>query len=235
MRLFLDTADVSTWETWLPTGLFYGVTTNPLLLERAGQACTITHLNNLMALALDYGIQEVQLQTWGDRVETLVANGLALATDRYPHVVIKVPITRLGVQAATQLMAQGVRITLTALYMPHQVAIATAPYADYAAPYLGRIQEQGVDGRQYLVTMQQILHRTGSATRLLVASIRNVADLVALAAQGLDTFTLSPKIAAALFQVEATTVATADFERAAAVMGVSSSSAPERQFTQKGA
>ena len=175
-----------------------------------------------MALALDYGIQEVQLQTWGDRVETLVANGLALATDRYPHVVIKVPITLLGVQAATQLMAQGVRITLTALYMPHQVAIATALKADYAAPYLGRIQDQGVDGRQYLVTMQQILHRTGSATRLLVASIRNVADLVALAAQGLDTFTLSPKIAAALFQVEATTVATADFERAAAVMGVSS-------------
>ncbi|WP_267901108.1 hypothetical protein [Dulcicalothrix desertica] len=30
IRLFLDTADTQQWEHWLPTGLFYGVTTNPM-------------------------------------------------------------------------------------------------------------------------------------------------------------------------------------------------------------
>ncbi|NET09488.1 MAG: transaldolase [Merismopedia sp. SIO2A8] len=226
MRFFLDTADVSAWETWLPTGLFYGVTSNPLLLERAGQACTIPHLQTLMALALKYGTQEVQVQTWGPTVETLVENGLALSTTAQnvlgPHttarVVIKVPITKMGIQAATQLLKKGIPITLTAVYLPQQVAIAAALQVDYAAPYLGRICDQGADGHQLLTTMHHILQRTHSSTRLLVASIRSISDIVTLAAEGLDTFTISPAIATALFQVDATLTATADFERAAAVM-----------------
>jgi len=39
--LYLDSADPTVWERWLPSGLFHGVTTNPLLLERAGQTCTV--------------------------------------------------------------------------------------------------------------------------------------------------------------------------------------------------
>lgn len=218
MRLFLDTADVMAWKTWLPTGLFYGVTTNPLLLERASQACTVPHLRDLISKSIDYGLEEVQVQTWGDRVETMVTHGLGLASDRRSHVVIKVPITQAGIQAATQLKAQGIRVTLTALYMPHQVVVATAIQADYAAPYLGRMQDQGMDGRQELIAMGHILQSTHSSTRLLVASIRNVAEIVTLATQGLDTFTLSPAIATALFQVEATNIAAADFERAATSM-----------------
>ncbi len=42
--LFLDTADTQQWQHWLPTGLFYGVTTNPLLLERDQVACSVSHL-----------------------------------------------------------------------------------------------------------------------------------------------------------------------------------------------
>jgi transaldolase len=60
-----------------------------------------------------------------------------------------------------------------------------------------------------------MLDRTGSKTKLLVASLRQTTDISALAAQGLDTFTLSPEIAQALFAVEATQAAAADFEQAA--------------------
>ena len=223
MRLFLDTADLSQWQTWLPTGLFYGVTTNPLLLERAGQPCTLQNLQILIDQALNYGIQEVQVQTWGNTVAAMVATGLALATDPsngfgtrlYPQLVIKVPITLGGTQAAAQLVAQGIRVTLTAVYAPHQIAIASALQATYAAPYLGRIQDQGGKGRETVATMQRMIDRTGSTTRLLVASVRQVSDITALAAQGVGTFTLSPAIAAELFQVDATQAAAADFERAA--------------------
>ena len=33
LRLSLDTADRNAWARWLPTGLFHGVTTNPMILE----------------------------------------------------------------------------------------------------------------------------------------------------------------------------------------------------------
>ena len=59
MRLFLDSADPADWERWLPTGIFHGVTTNPLLLERAGQKCTLDNLAVLTARAGDLGARVV--------------------------------------------------------------------------------------------------------------------------------------------------------------------------------
>ena len=36
MRLYLDTANTQDWVKLLPLGVFYGITTNPLLAQRAG-------------------------------------------------------------------------------------------------------------------------------------------------------------------------------------------------------
>jgi transaldolase len=53
----------------------------------------------------------------------------------------------------------------------------------------------------------------GLQLRLLVASLRSTEDLARLAAEGLNTFTISPAIAAELFAVEPTLAAAAQFER----------------------
>jgi transaldolase len=37
VRLYLDTADRSAAESLLATGLFYGLTTNPTILQRASK------------------------------------------------------------------------------------------------------------------------------------------------------------------------------------------------------
>lgn len=209
LRLFLDTADVAEWATWLPTGLFYGVTTNPLLLQRAGVPCTLEQCAKLVESALSYGVREVHLQTWGaDMAQT--GQALANLSDR---VVVKVPLTQTGLLAAAQLT--DVPLTLTAAYYAHQSLIGAAMDVAYVAPYLGRLTDAGQDGRAVIAAMQRSLTATQSTTRLLVASIRQVADLTALAQQGLDTFTLSPAIAQALFAVPLTQQAAADFEAAA--------------------
>jgi transaldolase len=218
IRLFLDTADTTEWQNWLPTGLFYGVTTNPLLLERAQVTCSVEQLKDLARQAFNLGAKEVQLQTWGTSVDSLVKTGKLLAAFN-ARIVVKVPITKVGTQAASRLIAQGIRITLTGVYTVHQVLIATALGADYAAPYLGRINDFGRNGRDDLVVMHRANAGVGSATRILVASIRSVDDIVFLATQGLDTFTFSPAIAAAFFDVTATNQAATDFEQAARRMG----------------
>lgn len=55
----------------------------------------------------------------------------------------------------------------------------------------------------------------GAATRILVASLRQPADVARLAAEGLDAFTFSPKVAAAFFDDEASARAVEAFEAAA--------------------
>lgn len=218
IRLFLDTAKVDEWETWLPVGLFYGVTTNPLLLERAGVTCTVDALANLVEKALALGASEVQLQTWGDSSEALFERGQALAR-LDPSVVVKVPITQAGTPAAAKLVQAGVRVTLTGVYAVHQVLIGAAIGAAYVAPYLGRITDAGHDGQKMLAQMQQALKGVQSPTRMLTASIRDVADIAELAAAEVDTFTFSSAIAAQFFNVPPTLAATADFERAAKAVG----------------
>ena len=52
-RFFLDTADASEWSALLPLGVFHGVTTNPVLLQRAGVPCTVAACHALASTAFD--------------------------------------------------------------------------------------------------------------------------------------------------------------------------------------
>lgn len=214
MHLFLDTADIAAWDFWLNKGLFYGVTTNPSLLERAHIPYTLDQLKNLATAAFERGAQEVHLQTWGTEVEDLVRRGRAIAAID-SRVVVKVPITLTGTEAAAELTRLGIRVTLTGVYAVHQAIIAAALNADYAAPYLGRMTDLGQDGKQQITLMQKCLNGVQSSTKLLVASIRGVDDITFLTTQTLDTFTISPAIAEQLFQVKATKDAALAFEKAA--------------------
>lgn len=51
--LFLDTADVKEFTQHLPLGIFHGVTTNPLILERCGVECTVESMEALSASAFE--------------------------------------------------------------------------------------------------------------------------------------------------------------------------------------
>jgi transaldolase len=193
LRLFLDSADPQAWSQWLPSGLFHGITTNPTLLRQAGQPCRLDHLQELSRRALDLGCRELQLQAWGGDASSYLACGQQLAALAPGQITVKLPVTRPGAAAAGEL-------------------IAAALGAAYIAPYLGRIGDQGRDGHSELVSMQRCLDGLGSSVRLLVASLRQPADLGRLAAAGLSTFTISPAIAAALFGSEATAADARRFE-----------------------
>jgi transaldolase len=172
----------------------------------------------LAGQAWSLGAQELQLQAWGGSAGKLYSVGLDLAAldDR---VVVKVPVTDAGVEAAGLLRRQGVRVTLTGVHTAHQALTAMAADAAYAAPYLGRMNDAGVSGRGEIVAMQQMVDALGSAMRLLVASVRSPDDLVALAGQGCDTFTIPPDVAAQLLAEPLAARAAAQFERDAVALG----------------
>lgn len=218
LRLFLDSADPAAWECWLPLGVFHGVTTNPMLLERAGQACTIDNLGRLGARAFDLGASEVHLQAWGEDEEALVDCGRRLAT-LAPQVAVKVPATEAGLRAARRLVAEDLVVTVTAVYNTGQVLATAALGAAYAAPYLGRLDDLGRDGTAEVIAMHELLQNSVCPTRLLVASLRTWDKVVELAWEGLDTFTFGPGIAAAIADDPDTEDAAAVFAEAARNMG----------------
>ncbi|MBZ9935983.1 hypothetical protein LB518_06740 [Mesorhizobium sp. BR1-1-16] len=214
LRLFLDTAEKSAWREWLPTGIFYGVTTNPSLLAAASIPCNLAVFPALVDAAFSLGANEMQIQTFGRTADALERNGRAIAA-LDPRIVVKVPVTFDGAVAAMRLKADGIRVTVTAVYAAHQALTATALGADYVAPYFGRMNDADRDGEGEIVAMRDLVAKSGSATRILVASLRSADDLARLAARGLDTFTISPKVAGLLFADPLTQAAAEAFEAAA--------------------
>ena len=211
MRLYLDTADRAAAEGLLATGLFAGVTTNPTILRRASQG--VEDIADIYRWALDAGAREVFFQAWGEDTATLVKRGTELRS-LGDEVVVKLVASRAGAAACAALAADGVPTLLTAVYDPVQAVVAAAAGATYIAPYLGKLQEAGRDAIGDITAMQQLLSNTGSSTKILLASIREVASIVELARHGVDCFTMGPGVAEQLFTDELTAQAVQIFEDA---------------------
>ena len=166
-----------------------------------------------MRAARAIACQELHLQAWGSTEAELLACGQELLAMDPQRVVVKLPLTDPGLRAANHLLKAGERVTLTACYSIPQVLASSALGATYVAPYLGRISDDGRDGCGEVITMGRCLRALSSSTRLLVASLRSLAELTRLAAEGVDTFTLSPHLARQLWSHSASEAAAARFEQ----------------------
>jgi TalC/MipB family fructose-6-phosphate aldolase len=211
VRLYLDTADRSLAEDLLGTGLFAGVTTNPTILQRSSLG--VADIPDIYQWATAAGAQEVFFQAWGEDAATLVERGQGLRA-RGPEVVVKLVASRAGSAACAELASRGVPTLLTAVYAPGQAIVAAAAGATYVAPYLGRLHDSGRDGLADVTAMHELLAATGSTTKVLLASIRDVPSMVTLARRGVDCFTMGPEVAEQFFVDELTAAAVQSFEDA---------------------
>jgi len=215
VRLYLDTADRGAAEDLLSTGLFTGVTTNPTILQRSGLG--VGDAPDIYQWAVAAGAREVFFQAWGEDTATLVERGQELRS-LGDEVVVKVVASRAGSAACAQLSARGIPTLLTAVYAPGQAIVAAAAGATYIAPYLGRLNDAGRDGIAEVTAMHEVLRATGAATKVLLASIRDVTSMVTLARRGVDCFTMGPDVAEEFFAEHLTATAVQDFEDAVRTM-----------------
>ncbi len=214
LQLFLDSADPKDWEEWLPTGIFKGITTNPTLLRRANQHCTIENLKDLAIKAESLGCKELHLQAWGESANELEICGKELSTlaTQLLKVHVKIPLTKSGNEAALKLISSNISVTFTACYEIHQVLFAAALKASFIAPYLGRINDLGREGIVEIITMQKILNNLDSNCTILVASVRDKNEIIQLLSEGLNTFTIQPLVAKKLIDISETLQATELFQ-----------------------
>ena len=215
IRLFVDSSDPVLWERFQARGWVFGATTNPLILQSEGRACDVSVYRELVNEAKRVGLAQLQIQTTGDTTNDMVDSGLEIA-GLWSNVVVKVPLTLAGLQAASRLREEGLNITLTAAYAAHQIFPALKLGAAYLAPYFGRLLDAGEDAVAILERMRTIRDRSGSDLRILVASLRTVEQVETLAALGHDAFTLSPTVAEQIGRNDLTDQAAGAFERAAA-------------------
>ena len=82
-------------------------------------------------------------------------------------------MTKSGLEAIHLLSKQNIPTMATAVYHTHQALLAALAGADYAAPYLGRIEKAGMNS---MSTLQTIVHLTTMyrlKMKILAAALQN--------------------------------------------------------------
>jgi transaldolase len=217
MELLIDSADVQAWQELMPTGIFSGITTNPLLAKRAGLSYPEIDWGKLVQRAADLGAKELHGQVFGPVESYVDWAGAFYERGRKAGIrtVVKVPLTEEGIRAVPSIKALGGAILMTAAYDAKQMFVATALGADYIAPYFGRMVEKNLPAFEAMEQMVAIGRLCGGRTKILVASIRNPGQMVRLAALGLECFTIAPAVARDLMSDPETIAAAREFEAAA--------------------
>lgn len=211
-HLYLDSADLGVLKGVLPHPLVYGVTTNPTLMRRVG--LTYADLPRFVEAVQALGAKALHLQVPCSTAEETVREGRKLAALGPPGVVlVKIPATREGLSGAAALVAEGIPVTMTAVYRPEQALWSQMVGASYAAPYLGRLEDGGQDGLALIGRMQGLLERYSGATptRLLVASVRSREAVLGLLTLGVGAITLPPTLLTELLDDPDTDRASAAF------------------------
>jgi transaldolase len=205
-HLYLDSADLQKLQAQLPHPLVHGVTTNPTLLKRAGVSGEA--LPALLQSILALGVKQVQAQVTSVDARGMLEDAHRMVGKLGPdRLVVKIPATREGFRAGAQLSAEGIPVTYTAVYAIEQVLFAAQLGASYAAPYLGRLQDIGLDWLALLREMQQQVTGRGGDMRLLIASVRKPEAFRAAIAAGVEAATISPKLFSELLGNELTLAA----------------------------
>jgi transaldolase len=218
MRLYLDSADTDAWQELMPLGIFYGITTNPLLIERAGRSGSPDDLDVLVAMAKDLGAQQFHAQVSGAQNSYVDwSSQLYQLGNRHGiETVVKIPLVPEALARVAAIKELGGKILMTACYHANQGTIAAAVQADFIAPYVGRMAASGLDTDTHLQQLVGLRDHSVHPFQILCGSIKTADEIAELGAIGVDAVTLSPEVARELTNNRSSLAAFDEFENAAA-------------------
>ncbi|MEC8693966.1 MAG: transaldolase family protein [Pseudomonadota bacterium] len=205
MNLFLDAANTDCWADLAGTRLFSGITTNPLLIQRAGLKTSIRTYQTLYDRAMKLGYPCIQFQVFGGDWVQCAQSISSIG----PEVFIKIPANKMGFEVISKLSLAD-RTTLTAVYSVGQVIAAEALQVAYTEPYYAKLRDAIENADELFDRMQDVAFET----ELLVASMQSNAQFLDLAARGFSSFALPEPIARAFFESTLADKSITDFEDA---------------------
>jgi transaldolase len=196
MKLFVDTANLEELEQCLQRGFPSGVTTNPAILSKEQRRDFREHINDMIALLKKYDCDiplSVEVFT-ADPAEMLPqAEEFLSHFGHYPNLNIKVPIGWDELAVIAELRRRGIRVNCTCCMSYNQAIMAARAGANYVSLFWGRIRDIGYDAGSVVRGVHQTLRGWGSASEIIVGSIRHIADINEAMQAGADILTVPPK------------------------------------------
>lgn len=199
MRLFIDTANLDEIKEAASWGVVSGVTTNPSLIAKEGRDLkeVITEITSLVDGPISAEVNE-------GKAEDMIAQALELAKI-HKNIVIKLPMTMEGIKACKALTDKGIKTNITLIFSVHQALIACEAGATYISPFMGRMDDIGLDSTKLIEDISQLILNYRYDTQIIAASIRNVSHIETAALAGADIATIPFKVMAKMVEHPLTT------------------------------
>ena len=192
MKFFVDSADVREIRELSELGLVDGVTTNPSLILKSGGSIADVTKEICSIVAGPVSAEVVATDYDGMMREAAFLGALA------DNICIKVPMTFDGLKACRALTAQGRKVNVTLCFSANQALLAAKAGAAFISPFIGRIDDIGIDGMELIAEIRQIYDNYDFETEVLAASVRTVNHVKQAALIGADVVTVPPATLKAL-------------------------------------
>ncbi|HWD12484.1 fructose-6-phosphate aldolase [Pseudochrobactrum algeriensis] len=192
MKFFVDTADVKDIRELNDLGLVDGVTTNPsLILKSGGNIIDVT--KEICSIVKGPVSAEVTATDYAGMMKEAAV--LAKIAD---NICIKLPVTLDGLKACKALTSDGHETNLTLCFSANQALLAAKAGATYISPFIGRLDDIGLNGMDLIGEIRTIFDNYDFETQILAASIRTVNHVKEAALIGADVITAPPATLKAL-------------------------------------
>lgn len=214
--LFIDSADPKEISRWFEAGVVSGVTTNPILIQRAlgtypDRDALREHIAQILE-AVD-GPYPVSVQLTSESLVDMLREA-----EIYCHwdqrIVIKVPFSVAGLQLTNVLADMArVQVNMTGLMSFGQVVLAQAAGAHLASLFMCRMMDQNLDAVRIIRAAADYTEKT--QTSVLVGSIRLKVNVEKALAYGADIVTVPPQVLETMLDEPGTTKVLEEFRVAA--------------------
>ncbi len=187
MKFFIDTGNLNEIKEAHDLGVLDGVTTNPSLMAKEG----IKGAENIKAhykTICNIVDNNVSAEVIATDFDGMIKEGYELAKID-DKIVVKIPMIKDGVKALKKFKSEGIRTNCTLIFSAGQALLAAKAGASYMSPFVGRLDDIGLEGMDLIAQIRLIYDNYGFDTEILAASIRNTVHLIQCAEIGADVAT----------------------------------------------
>lgn len=188
MKFFVDTANVDEIKEVASWGILDGVTTNPSLIAKEGRDFkeVIQEITDIVNGPISAEVISTDAEGMLEEAKDLVKI--------HDNIVIKLPMTKEGLKACSELTKNGVHTNVTLVFSASQALMAAKAGATYVSPFLGRVDDISSDGVDLIEDIVTIFDNYGIETEIIAASVRHPLHVVNIAKAGADIATIPYKV-----------------------------------------
>jgi transaldolase len=187
-KFFIDTANVDEIREIVAWGVLHGVTTNPSLVAKEGR-----DFKQVLREILDLVDGPISAEVISLESGAMVEEARQYY-EMHKNVVIKLPMTAEGLKACHRLTEMGVKTNLTLIFSANQALLCARSGAAYVSPFVGRLDDIGMDGIHLVREIAESFAIHGLPTEIIAASIRTPGQVTQCAAAGAHIATLPHKV-----------------------------------------